>query len=205
MNYNAFINSKSKMSESHGFVIDAGMLNKHLFDFQRDIVKWALAKGKAAIFADCGLGKTLMQLSWAYEIYLHTGGSVLILAPLAVAAQTQSEGERFDIPVTICESDDDIVPGVNITNYEKLGRFNTDNLIGVVLDESSILKSFTGKVRTDLINRFSNTPYRLACTATPAPNDYMELGNHAEFLGIMSRNEMLSMYFTHDGSDTAKW
>ena len=188
MNYNAFINSKSKMSESHGFDIDTGMLNKHLFDFQRDIVKWALAKGKAAIFADCGLGKTLMQLSWAYEIYLHTGGSVLILAPLAVAAQTQSEGARFDIPVTICESDDDIVPGVNITNYEKLGRFNTDNLIGVVLDESSILKSFTGKVRTDLINRFSNTPYRLACTATPAPNDYMELGNHAEFLGIMSRN-----------------
>lgn len=205
MNYNDFINSKSKMSESHGFDIDTGMLNKHLFDFQRDIVKWALAKGKAAIFADCGLGKTLMQLSWAYEIYLHTGGSVLILAPLAVAAQTQSEGERFDIPVTICESDDDIVPGVNITNYEKLGRFNTDNLIGVVLDESSILKSFTGKVRTDLINRFSNTPYRLACTATPAPNDYMELGNHAEFLGIMSRNEMLSMYFAHDGSDTAKW
>lgn len=205
MNYNAFINSKSKMSESHGFDIDTSILNKHLFDFQRDIVKWALAKGKAAIFADCGLGKTLMQLSWAYEIYLHTGGSVLILAPLAVAAQTQSEGERFDIPVTICESDDDIVPGVNITNYEKLGRFNTDNLIGVVLDESSILKSFTGKVRTDLINRFSNTPYRLACTATPAPNDYMELGNHAEFLGIMSRNEMLSMYFTHDGSDTAKW
>ncbi len=203
--YEEFISAKSKMSESHGFDIDTGMLNKHLFDFQRDIVKWALAKGKAAIFADCGLGKTLMQLSWAYEIYLHTGGSVLILAPLAVAAQTQSEGERFDIPVTICESDDDIVPGVNITNYEKLGRFNTDNLIGVVLDESSILKSFTGKVRTDLINRFSNTPYRLACTATPAPNDYMELGNHAEFLGIMSRNEMLSMYFTHDGSDTAKW
>ena len=205
MKYNEFIAAKAKPSESHGFTVSANALNPNLFDFQRDIVKWALAKGRAAIFADCGLGKTLMQLSWAYEVYLHTGGSVLILAPLAVAAQTQAEGERFGIPVKICESSDDVVEGVNITNYEKLGRFDTDDLMGVVLDESSILKSFTGKVRTDLINRFCNTPYRLACTATPAPNDYMELGNHAEFLGIMSRNEMLSMYFIHDSNDTAKW
>lgn len=125
MNYNEFIAAKAKPSESHGFTVSANALNPNLFDFQRDIVKWALAKGRAAIFADCGLGKTLMQLSWAYEVYLHAGGSVLILAPLAVAAQTQAEGERFGIPVKICESSDDVAEGVNITNYEKLGRFDT--------------------------------------------------------------------------------
>ena len=139
-----------------------------------------------------------MQLSWASEVAQHEGKPVLILAPLAVSAQTVAEGQRFGIPVHLCEKAEDVMPGINITNYEKLDRFDTSVFAGVVLDESSILKSFTGKVRTQLIESFSRTPYRLACTATPAPNDFMELGNHSEFLGVMSRTEMLSMYFVHD-------
>lgn len=205
MRYSDFIESKTKISESHGFTVDADSLHPGLFPFQRDIVRWALAKGRAAIFADCGLGKTVMQLVWADKVALHTEKPVLILAPLAVAAQTAAEASRFGLWAKVVESDKDIVAGINITNYEKLDRFDTSVFGGVVLDESSILKSFTGKVRTQLINRFARTPYRLACTATPAPNDYMELGNHAEFLGVMSRNEMLSMYFVHDGGETSKW
>ena len=130
---------------------------------------------------------------------------VLILAPLAVASQTVSEGMKFGIKVNLCETADDLQPGINITNYEKLGKFEGAEFSGVVLDESSILKSFTGKVRNQIIDFFSNTPFRLACTATPAPNDYMELGNHAEFLGIMSYTEMLAMFFFHDGGETSKW
>lgn len=205
MDYKTFIDSKSRISESYGFEISAEDLHPNLFDFQRDIVRWALAKGRAAIFADCGLGKTLMQLSWAYEVTRHTGKPVLILAPLAVSAQTVAEGQRFGIPVHLCEKAEDVTPGINITNYEKLDRFDTSVFAGVVLDESSILKSFTGKVRNQLIESFSRTPYRLACTATPAPNDFMELGNHSEFLGVMSRTEMLSMYFVHDSGETSKW
>lgn len=205
MDYKTFIDSKSRIAESHGFEISAENLHPNLFDFQRDIVRWALAKGRAAIFADCGLGKTLMQLSWAYEVSQHEEKPVLILAPLAVSAQTVAEGQRFGISVQLCEKAEDVTPGINITNYEKLDRFDTSVFSGVVLDESSILKSFTGKVRNQLIESFSRTPYRLACTATPAPNDFMELGNHSEFLGIMSRTEMLSMYFVHDSGETSKW
>lgn len=205
MDYKTFIDSKSRITESHGFEISAENLHPNLFDFQRDIVRWALAKGRAAIFADCGLGKTLMQLSWAYEVSQHEEKPVLILAPLAVSAQTVAEGQRFGIPVHLCEKAEDVTPGINITNYEKLDRFDTSVFSGVVLDESSILKSFTGKVRNQLIESFSRTPYRLACTATPAPNDFMELGNHSEFLGVMSRTEMLSMYFVHDSGETSKW
>jgi hypothetical protein len=205
MRYRDFIESKTKISESHGFTVDADTLHGGLFPFQRDIVRWALAKGRAAIFADCGLGKTVMQLVWADQVCKRTEKPVLILAPLAVAAQTAAEASRFGMWAKVVESDKDVVAGINITNYEKLDRFDTSVFGGVVLDESSILKSFTGKVRTQLINQFARTPYRLACTATPAPNDYMELGNHAEFLGVMSRNEMLSMYFVHDGGETSKW
>lgn len=203
MDYDTFLHEKATVWQSCGF--DAADFNESLYGFQRDIVRWALAKGRAAIFADCGLGKTLMQLEWARQVHQHTGGNVLILAPLAVADQTQAEGMTFGIDATICADGADVKPGINITNYEKLDRFQGVDLAGVVLDESSILKSFTGKTRTALIDRFAAVPYRLACTATPAPNDYMELGNHAEFLGVMSRNEMLSMYFVHDGGDTSKW
>lgn len=203
--YENFIFNKSTSIISSGFDISKKELNKNLYEFQKDIVRWALKKGKAAIFADCGLGKTIMQLEWANKVYEHTGKNVLILAPLAVSTQTKMEGKTFGIDVNICESQSDVVPGINITNYEKLDKFIANEFGGIVLDESSILKSFTGKIRNQIIENFSHCPFRLACTATPAPNDYMELGNHAEFLGIMTRNEMLSMYFIHDGGDTAKW
>lgn len=205
LKYDDFINSKSKTFENMGIDIDRNTLNPNMFEFQKDIVRWALKKGRAAIFAECGLGKTLMQLSWADEIHKHTGGKILILAPLAVAPQTKEEGEKFGIPVNICESQDDVVDGINITNYEKIDKFTGNSFEAVVLDESSILKSFTSSTRNKLIDNFSKVPFRLACTATPAPNDHMELGNHSEFLGVMTRAEMLSMYFVHDGGNTAKW
>lgn len=203
--YKTFIENKIEVFESVGFEIDKEQLNPMLFDFQKDIVRWALKKGRAAIFADCGMGKTAMQLEWADQIYKKEGGKILILAPLAVATQTKREGEKFNIPVNICESQEDVIDGINITNYEKLDKFISKEFNAIILDESSILKSFTGKVRTQIIDNFKNTPYRLACTATPAPNDYMELGNHSQFLGVMTREEMLSMYFVHDGGQTSKW
>ena len=205
MRYEDFINSKSKTFESTGIDVDRNSLNSNMFEFQKDIVRWALKKGRAAIFAECGLGKTLMQLAWADEIHKHTGGKILVLAPLAVAPQTKEEGEKFGIKVNICESQDDVIDGINITNYEKIDKFVGNSFEAVVLDESSILKSFTSSTRNKLIDNFSKVPFRLACTATPAPNDHMELGNHSEFLGVMTRAEMLSMYFVHDGGNTAKW
>lgn len=191
--------------ESSGFDIDKSKLNPMLYDFQKDIVRWALKKGKACIFADCGLGKTPMQLSWAYQVHKHTGGKILILAPLAVADQTKREAEKFGYTAKVVEKQDDCIDGINITNYEKLDRFIANEFVGVVLDESSILKSYSGKVRTAIIQNFHAVPYKLACTATPAPNDYMELGNHSEFCGVMTRPEMLSMFFVHDGGQTSKW
>lgn len=206
IDYEAFIEQRSRQSiHTDSIQISADDLNPMLYQFQRDIVRWALAKGRAAIFADCGLGKTPMQLEWANQIIAARGGSVLILAPLTVSAQTAQEGMKFGIHVTLCESADDVKPGINITNYEKLDKFKNCKFEGVVLDESSILKSFTGATRNQIIDFFSSTPFRLACTATPAPNDFMELGNHSEFLGIMSYTEMLSMFFVHDGGQTSKW
>ena len=205
-NYSDFVVHKSERAvHTDSIVLTVDDLNDKLYDFQKDIVRWALAKGRAAIFADCGLGKTAMQLEWAHRVCVHTGGSALIVAPLTVSPQTVGEGLKFGVPVTLCETADDIQPGVNITNYEKLDKFAGVHFSAVVLDESSILKSFTGKVRNQIIDFFSDTPFRLACTATPAPNDFMELGNHAEFLGIMSYSEMLSMFFVHDGGQTSKW
>ena len=206
MNYKDFILSKAIVTEARGIDIPAANLNPMLFDFQRDIVRWALARGKAAIFADCGDGKTAMQLEWAEQIRRSTGGKVLIIAPLAVSAQTQREGDKFGIKVKICSEQADVTADMlNITNYEKLDKFTASEFVGVVLDESSIIKSFTGKIRNQIIAAFAQTPYKLACTATPAPNDYMELGNHSEFLGVMTRAEMLAMYFVHDGGQTSKW
>lgn len=206
-NYLDFLNNKKFVLESTGFDVTREELNPMLFDFQKDIVRWALAKGRSAIFAACGLGKTFMQLEWSNQICRRAGGDakILILAPLAVSSQTVREGEKFGVDVHICESQKDVKPGINITNYEKLDKFVANEFIGVVLDESSILKSFTGKVRTAIIDNFAQVPYKLACTATPAPNDYMELGNHSEFLGVMTRAEMLAMFFVHDGGQTSKW
>lgn len=205
MEYKEFLNNKKFILESSGFDVDKEQLNPKLYEFQKDIVRWSLAKGRSAIFADCGLGKTPMQLEWANQIHKCTNGKILVLAPLAVAKQTQREGLKFGIETKVCESQSDVINGINITNYEKLDRFVANEFDGVVLDESSILKSFTGKVRTSIIENFQNVPYKLACTATPAPNDYMELGNHSEFLGVMTRPEMLSMFFVHDGGETSKW
>lgn len=205
-NYDDFIKNKALVIQSVGIEVDVDDLNPNLFDFQKDIVRWALAKGKAAIFADCGLGKTLMQLEWAEQVRKRTGLKVLIVAPLAVSTQTKEEGKKFDIEVNICASQDDVKTDmINITNYEKLDKFVGNEFGAIVLDESSILKSYSGKVRNQIIQCFDKVPYKLACTATPAPNDYMELGNHSEFLGVMTRPEMLSMFFVHDGGQTSKW
>lgn len=205
MNYAEFLKSKRFVLENSGVDIDKSELNSMLYEFQKDIVRWALKKGKACVFADCGLGKTLMQLSWAYQVHKHTGGMILILAPLAVAEQTRREAEKFGYEAKVVERQEECIAGINITNYEKLDRFVANKFVGVVLDESSILKSYSGKVRTAIIQNFHNVLYKLACTATPAPNDYMEIGNHSEFCGVMTRAEMLSMFFVHDGGQTSKW
>ncbi|TQE95575.1 MAG: AAA family ATPase [Spiribacter salinus] len=176
-----------------------------LFEFQADITRWALRRGRAAIFAGTGLGKTLMELAWANAIHEATGRDVLILAPLAVASQVIREGEKFGIRAKHCRMQSEVETGITVTNYQKLDHFDPAAFEGVVLDESSILKALDGKTKARLIEAFQGTPYRLAATATPAPNDFMELGNHAEFLGVMSHAEMLSTFFVHDGGETQKW
>lgn len=203
MDYQAFLESKRITATASGF--EPSSLNPMLFDFQKDIVRFALRRGRAAIFADCGLGKTPMQLEWAQQVLEHTNKPVLLLAPLAVSKQTRREGQKFGIGSIVCRSGGEVRKTVNITNYEMLQHFDPSGFGGVVLDESSILKSYSGKMRNEIIEAFVGTPYNLACTATPAPNDYMELGNHAEFVKAMSRTEMLSMFFVHDGSDTSQW
>lgn len=201
--YNNFINLKAFTQLSSGF--DCDDLGNNMFDYQSDIAKWSLRRGRSAIFADTGLGKTIMQLSWADRVAKHTGNPVIILAPLAVSDQTISEGEKFGIKVEKYRFTDVFGPNIYITNYEQLHNVNADQFSGVVLDESSILKGLNGKIRSQCTEMFSETPYRLSCTATPSPNDFMELGTQAEFLGIMSQVEMLAMFFIHDGSDTSKW
>lgn len=205
MKYDDFIQSKDLKTKSIGIDVESKQLHDMLFPFQKDIVKWALKRGKAAIFAGTGLGKTIMQLEWAKQVHERTNGNVLILAPLAVASQTVREVQKIDSTVCHVRQDSDITDGINIANYEMLHKLDLDKFSAVVLDESSILKSFTGKVRNAIIDGFKHYPYKLACTATPAPNDHMELGNHAEFLNIMSRAEMLAMFFVHDAGQTQKW
>lgn len=212
MKYEDFLQTKKKGFISSGFNPDE--LNKNLFPFQKHIVEIALRKGRFAIFEDCGLGKTIQQLSWADAVVKETGRPVLILAPLAVVEQTIKEGERFGIKVWRHvgtnqfrpNSEEHFYPRVYITNYDQLKNVNDlEAYAGVVLDESSILKGRDGKLSSLIISAFKNTPYKLACTATPSPNDHMELGQHSEFLGAMSYLEMLAMYFVHDGGETSKW
>jgi DNA modification methylase len=202
MEYKEFLESKIKNHVFSGFDIDESQLNLSMFPFQKFIVKRALKSGKYAIFADCGLGKTLMQLEWANQVNRKINKPVLILAPLAVAGQTIKEGLKFHVDV--CRYDGSQSP-IQISNYEQLENIDTSIFGGIVLDESSILKNFEGATKKLILDLFSKTPYKLACTATPIPNDPMELGNHSEFLDVMSRNEMLAMYFVHDGGETAKW
>lgn len=203
--YSDFLQSKVVTHDASGFDVPIEDLNPMLFDWQKVLVRWALYKGRAAIFADCGLGKTPMQLEWANQIVKKTGGKIIILAPLAVSTQTQREGVKFGIGVNVCKDQSDVMPGINITNYERLHRFDPDSFVGIVLDESSIIKNFTGKIRNQIIDSFLMTPLKLACTATPSPNDYTELGNTSEFLGVMTRPEMLAMFFINDTSDTGTW
>lgn len=201
MNYDELIARKIKKPLCHGFE-PTQPLNAALFDWQRLIVKWAVNQGRCALFEDCGLGKTMQQLEWARQVVAHTKGQVLILCPLAVAAQTVAEAAKFGFPPVkhVQEASEIQGEGIFITNYERLEKlFDViSNLAGIVLDESSILKSFMGKTRIALTQAFAATPYRLCCTATPAPNDYMEFGQHAEFLGVMDSNEMLSRFFIND-------
>lgn len=191
--YQDFLKTKIKRHVESGFDIAESDLNAHLFDFQRYIVKRALKAGKFAIFADCGLGKTIMQLEWANQVQKHTGGKVLILAPLAVAAQTIQEGTRFGIQVSRYGNGN-----IQISNYEQLENMDCDQFVGIVLDESSILKNFTGATKKLIIERFAKTPYKLACTATPSPNDLNEIGNHSDFLNILDAQDMRSKWFVRD-------
>ena len=194
-NYEAFLASKKKNVIESGFKVDSKKLNKNLFDFQKYAVSIALKKGRFALFFDCGLGKTLMQLSWAEQVFKHTKEKVLVLSPLAVVEQTKDEALKFGISLDCFD----------ITNYDQLKNIDTSIYSGVVLDESSILKGRDGKLSSMIIDKFKQTRYKLACTATPSPNDHMELGQHSEFLGAMSYLEMLAMFFVHDGGETSKW
>jgi len=204
MDYETFVKQKRRIEVATGH--NPSDLNEHLFDFQHAIVTWAVRRGRAAIFADTGLGKTLMQLSWADEVASHTGGVVLILAPLAVSEQTIEQGSTFGIEVRrVPNGSTPDGPGVWITNYERMDHIDFDSLHGLVLDESSILKSHDGKTRQRIINAAQRIPYRLSCTATPSPNDFEELGNQCEFLGVMTRTEMLATYFVNDTGDTGTW
>jgi superfamily II DNA or RNA helicase len=196
--YHTFLQAKRVRAQTIGIDVTLDSLRATLFPFQRDLVQWALRKGRAALFADCGLGKTFMQLEWADGVHQYTSGDILILAPLAVASQTVAEGKKRGIAVQVCRSQSDVQTGINITNYEMLHHFDPSHFAGVVLDESSILKSYMGKTKRSLVEAFANTSYRLCCTATPAPNDVMEIGNHAEFLGIMPSSEMLMRWFIND-------
>ncbi|MDD5708697.1 MAG: DNA methyltransferase [Kiritimatiellae bacterium] len=192
--YIDFLETKRHVVRATGFDVEPDAIHPLLFPFQRDLTRWALRKGSAAIFADTGLGKTFMQLEWARL----TGARALIVAPLSVARQTVGEARKIGLDVHYTRAGDDLIDGINITNYEMIEAFNPADFGAVVLDESSILKSITSKTRGRLIAMFADTPYRLCCTATPAPNDIAEIANHAEFLGVMPRVEMLATFFVHD-------
>lgn len=211
-NYADFLQSKRIVSMPSGFDVPEEIINPVLFPFQRAIVRWALRRGKAALFEDCGLGKTLQQLEWAEQVKIATGQNILILAPLAVAEQTIAEGEKFGYEVLLAENGNDITmpnavikrPEIYIANYDKLHKFSPESFGGIVLDESSILKG-DGPTKTALVQFAKNIPYRLCASATPAPNDIIELSNHSEFLGVLSPKEVISLFFTQNGNSTKEW
>lgn len=203
MSYQDFVKSKVMRFEPKGFEVSIDSLNPENFgskhQFQPHIIKWALERGCAAIFANYGFGKTRMQVSWANEVAKHENGRVLLLAPLAVASQTVKESESMGIDLAYCRSESETGDRpLVITNYDMLKNFDPSKYIGVVLDESSILKQYRGKTKEYLCSAFQDTPYRLCCSATPAPNDWLELGNHVEFLGITTSHLMISRWFRND-------
>lgn len=204
MEYSEFIKTKLVRSLSAG--LDGPFdLPESLFPMQVDLVTWALKRGRAAIFADTGLGKSRMQVAWASIVHKMTGLDVMILAPLAVAQQTVAEGAQIGVHITRCKEPEDVRPGINITNYDRIHKFDCSIFGAVVLDESSCIKHHTAKMLQTLIDLFAHAPYKLCATATPAPNDWTELGTHAEFLGVCSRAEMLAEFFVHDGGETQTW
>jgi hypothetical protein len=203
--YERFLESKQIVPVVSGLV-DIPALHKEMFHFQRDVASWSMKLGRSAAFLGTGTGKTFIELEWEKHVAAHTDMPVLHLAPLAVAEQTHwKEAPKFGYETRIVRHPSDVGAGTNILNYDRVEDFDPSKFSAVVCDESSILKSMDGKTRTALIEMFAKTPYKLCATATPAPNDYMELGNHAEFLGVMTATEMLSMFFVHDGGDTQKW
>lgn len=198
--YSEFLKRK-QVSDTATGLQHVPALNPMLFSHQADMVKWALRRGRAALFADCGLGKSPMELEWANR----QPHECIIVAPLAVAHQFVREAQKFGVDVAYAKDQSQITKRITITNYERLENFHIEQFGAVSLDESSILKNSSGAYCTWMIEAFKNTPFRLLASATPAPNDVMELGTQAEFLGVMTRSEMLAMYFTHDGGDTSKW
>jgi len=203
--YEAFVAGKLAVVPPTGLRVDESSLPEGLFPFQRALVRWALARGRAALFEATGTGKSRQAAAWAQRVREHTGKPVLALAPLAVAGQWAQEASKVGVEVKVCREQRDCGPGVNVTNYDRLHKFDTTGLGGVVWDESSVAKHWTTRTFTDLRDRFEKTPFRLSCTATPAPNDWTELGTQAELLGVCTRAEMLSEYFVHDGGETSVW
>jgi len=201
--YSRFVQTKLRAHQARG--INASTDGYPLFDHQHALTRWALRKGRAVIAAGTGLGKTRMGLAWADQVHQHTGVDVLILAPLAVAEQTVVEGIVMGIAVDHVREQSDVLPGVSITNYDRLHKFDTSRFGAVLLDESSIIKHHDAKTLSTLMEAFAHVDYKLCTTATPAPNDWTELGTHAEFIGVCSRVEMLSEFFTHDGGETQTW
>ena len=203
MSYSDYIARKLALTAPVG--LDVLPRDMPMFDHQRALVRWALRRGRAAIFADTGLGKSRMQIAWADAVTRETGRPTIILAPLAVAAQTVHEGKSVGIEVHHVHDDAEVSDGISITNYDRLHRFDCTRFGAVVLDESSVIKHHDAKTFSRLTDAFRATPYKLCATATPAPNDWTELGTHAEFLGVCSRQEMLAEYFCHDGAETQVW
>lgn len=201
--YERFIEKKQHVGCDHGF--DPVFMPDNLFPFQRSLVEWATRKGRGMLACDCGLGKTAMQLVWAQNVVQRTNGRVLILAPLSVAPQTVREGVKFGVEAV--HRRDGIKTGdkIIVTNYERLHHFNSADFGAVVCDESSILKNFDGATRQAVTEFIRKTPYRLLCTATAAPNDYIELGTSSEALGELERKHMMAQFFVHDGGETSKW
>lgn len=204
VSYDDFIASKAFVSLPTGMP-SAPELSPVLKEHQRLLTAWALIRGRAAVFASTGLGKTGIEVCWSQAVADYTGKPVLILAPLAVSHQIAREASMFGVSVNVCADGGDVRPGVNITNYQKLHKFDSSVFGGIAIDEASILKSFDGSTRKLLIESFRETPFRLAATATPSPNDHTELGGQAEFLGVMNHHEMLASFFTRDGGSTQDW
>lgn len=205
--YQAFIARKRKVVEQMGFEVGEADINPMMKDWQALITRWALRRGRAALFEDCGMGKTAQFLVWAEHVNRFTGKPVVVHCPIGVRGQTKREAAKFNIgcEVTIADSDEDVRDGINLVNYEKIHKFHAGQFGGVVLDESSLLKSLNSKTRIQLTDIYRNTRFKLACTATPSPNDHDELGFHAEWLGVKQSTDMRNEFFYHDSGDTGKW